>query len=177
MRVRTRLRGRDCRHNDMGKHERSDIAPGVVEGVRCPDCSLSQEASQVLPDFILLAIAIGIAIGIGIGIGIAIDPFVADWLAEYLPERSGTRPPQSGRHGRDSIKMVLLGLVFSTCAVGTPACSPACAPVRRTKQAGHADRRSADRADRESRDVSIAIDCGVEPVSGTWIDRMNADDA
>ena len=53
--------------------------------------------------------------------------------------------------------------------------------------AGHADRRSADRADRadrESRDVSIAIaipiaiaiDCGVEPVAGTWIDRMNADD-
>ena len=74
--------------------------------------------------------------------------------------------------------MILLGFVSSTCAVGTPAC------------AGHADR-----ADRESHEISIAIanplpvplarqtgiaiamDRGIEPVSGTWIDRMNADDA
>ena len=48
----------------------------------------------------------------------------------------------------------------------------------------HADRRSADRADRESRDISIAIaipiaiamEGGVEAAPGTWMDRMNADD-
>ena len=45
--------------------------------------------------------------------------------------------------------MVHLGLVFSTCAVGT---NPT-AIARETGQTG----------------IAIAMDCGIEPVAGTWI--------
>ena len=71
-----------------------------------------------------------------------------------------------------------------------PTCACLCVARRQGRQAGHADR-----ADRENRDVSIAIaiplpvplarqtgiaiamNCGIEPVAGTWMDGMNADDA
>ena len=83
-------------------------------------------------------------------------------LEKFLSFASHDPPPEEAHfklsHYRNSNQLVLLDFVFSTCAVGTPAYACLCLPVRGT-QTGGARRQAlpADRADRESRYVSIAI--------------------
>ena len=73
-------------------------------------------------------------------------------VARSVPDclaRNGTyckkwlRPPyRPGRHGGDPIEMVHLGLVSSTCAVGTPACACLCGARGQALPADRADRDS-----------------------------------
>ena len=74
---------------------------------------------------------------------------------------------QPGRHGGDSIQTAILDFVSESRDVSIAIAIPLPVPLARlpvrctqTGQTG----------------IAIAMDRGIEPVSGTWIDRMNADD-